>query len=71
VLLHQFRNNLVLPLNLVLQSGYGPLLVFPGRRPNLLTGGGSVLEELLLLIVEHQQLNVILVAEIGRRDSFK
>ena len=71
MLLHELGNDLILALNLVSQSGNGPLLVFLGRRPNLLKGGSSVLEELLLPVVEHRGLDVVLVAKIGHRNSLE
>src|SRR5262249_38161955 len=62
--LHQFRDDLVLALELVAQRGDGPLEVALRRGILALEGGRSVLEELLLPEVEQGGGELMLVAEI-------
>src|SRR6201996_9095897 len=66
--LHQFRDDLVLALELVAQGGDGPLEVALGRGALPLEGGGSVLEELLLPDVEQGGRELVLVAEVRDGD---
>ena len=66
--LHQFRDDLVLALELVAQRGDGPLEVAVGRGGLALEGRRSVLEELLLPEVEQRGRELMLVAEVRDGD---
>jgi hypothetical protein len=66
--LHQFRDDLVLALELVAQRGDGPLKVAVGQGVLPLEGRRSVLEELLLPEVEHGGRELMLIAEVRDGD---
>src|SRR5262249_39710292 len=62
--LHQFRDDLVLALELVAQRGDGALEVAFGRGVLPFEGRRAVLEELLLPKVEQRGRELMLVAEV-------
>src|SRR5512135_1437446 len=62
---HQFRDDLVLTLELLPQRGDGSQVVALGRAVLALEGGGAVLEEQLLPGVEECGLQLVLVTEVG------
>jgi hypothetical protein len=62
---HQFRDDLVLTLELLPQRGDGSQVVALGRAVLALEGGGAVLEEQLLPGVEEGGLQLVLVTEVG------
>src|SRR5512142_2639744 len=62
---HQFRDDLVLTLELLPQRGDGSQVVALGRAVLALEGGGTVLEEQLLPGVEECGLQLVLVTEVG------
>jgi hypothetical protein len=67
---HQFGQHLILRLNFLLQirnSVQSGLIV---GSASLLESRGSVLEELLLPVVEHRRLDPQLVAQIRDRHPF-
>jgi hypothetical protein len=69
VLGHQFGQDLILGLHLLLQEldPFLLLLDLAGGAFLGLEGGGSVLEELLLPAVEHRRLQALFLTEIGNR----
>jgi hypothetical protein len=70
VLLQEFREDLVLALELLLEGGdlaiLGVVLGFAAMA-GILEGGGAVLEELLLPEVEEVHGQVVLLADVGDR----
>jgi hypothetical protein len=66
--LHQFRDDLVLALELVAQRGDGPLELAVGRGVLPLEGRRAVVEERLLPEVEHRGRERMLIAEVGDGD---
>src|SRR6516164_187058 len=64
---HEFGEDLVLPLELLLQGGDPPVLVVAGPAGSRLEGGSGVLEELLLPAVEHRGVDAVPVTEVGDR----
>src|SRR4051812_26765336 len=65
--LHDFREDLVLAFELLLQ-GRDPLLLEVGRPLGAaFEGGGAVVEELLLPAVEHRGMDAVAVAEVRDR----
>src|SRR3954451_17292409 len=62
--LHEFREDFVLALELLLQEGDLPILGIAGASGSGFEGGGAVLEELLLPAVEHRRVDAVLVAQI-------
>src|SRR5258708_26622925 len=71
MLLHEFREDLVLALELLLKVGDPPVLGVAGASGAGLEGGGGVLEELLLPAVEHRGVDAVLVTEIRNRGVFE
>src|SRR3954452_9006162 len=69
--LHEFREDLVLALELLLQEGDLPILGIAGASGARFEGGRSVLEELLLPAVEHRGVDAVLVAQIRDGGVFK
>jgi hypothetical protein len=68
VLLHEFSNHLVLALQLGLQRGDAAVLEVYGLLFRALEGSSTVLEKLLLPVVEERGPQVILIAEV--RDGY-
>src|ERR1700677_2761700 len=62
---HQFRDDLVLALELIPQCGDGPHVRLIGRPALALESRGAVLEEQLLPRVEKSGRELVLVAEVG------
>src|SRR4051812_26641150 len=62
--LHEFREDFVLALELLLQEGDLPILGIAGASGSGFEGGRAVLEELLLPAVEHRRVDAVLVAQI-------
>src|SRR5260370_12837989 len=71
MLLHEFREELILALEFVLGVGDPPVLGVAGASGAGLEGGGGVLEELLLPAVEHRGVDAVLVTEIRNRGVFE
>jgi hypothetical protein len=67
---HQFGQNLILRLNLLLQMGDSFLFGLMVGSTSLLESRRSILEELLLPAVEHRRLEPQLVTQIRDRHSF-
>ena len=71
MLLHEFREDLVLALELLLQKGDPPVLGVTGTSVSGLEGGGRVLEELLLPAVEHGGVDVVLITKVRNGGAFE
>src|SRR3954454_11558569 len=71
MLLHEFGEDLVLALELLLKVGDPPVLGVAGASGAGLERGGGVLEELLLPAVEHRRVDSVLVTEIRDRGVFE
>src|SRR5512135_814820 len=69
--LHQFREDLVLALELLLQEGDPPILGIADASGTGFEGGRAVLEELLLPAVEHGGVDAVLVTQIRDGDVFE
>src|SRR5438309_19691 len=69
--LHEFREDFVLALELLLQVGDPLVLGVGGASGAGLEGGGAVLEELLLPAVEHGGVDAVLVTQIRDGDVFE
>ena len=69
--LHEFREDLVLALELLLQKRDPPVLVVAGTAGAGLEGGRGVLEELLLPAVEHRGVDAVLVTQVRDRGVFE
>src|SRR4051794_21642749 len=67
MLLHEFGEDFVLALELLLQEGDPPVLGVAGASGAGLEGGRGVLEELLLPAVEHRGVDAVLVTQIRDR----
>jgi len=70
MLRHQFGQNLILRLDLLLQMGDSFLFGLMVGPSSVLESCGSVLKELLLSAVEHLRLEPKFVAQIRDRHSF-
>src|ERR1700677_1072978 len=66
---HQFRDDLVLALELIPQRGDGPQVRLLTRPDLSLESSGTVLEEQLLPGVEQGRREPVLVAEVGDGDT--
>src|SRR5713101_1694291 len=66
--LHEFREDLVLALELLFQEGDPPILGIADASGAWFEGSRSVLEELLLPAVEHRGVDAVLVAQIRDGD---
>src|SRR3954447_14004164 len=71
MLLHEFGEDFVLALELLLQEGDLPVLGVAGASGAGLEGGGAVLEELLLPAVGHRGVDAVLVAQVRDGDVFE
>src|SRR3954452_13130131 len=71
MLLHEFGEDFVLALALLLQEGDPPVLGVAGASGAGLERGRGVLEELLLPAVEHRGVDAVLVTEIRDRGVFE
>jgi hypothetical protein len=71
VFLQEFREDLVLALELLLKQRDLPILGVAGASGAGFECGRAVLEELLLPTVEHRGVNALLVAEIRDSDVFE
>src|SRR5262245_34023736 len=71
MLLHEFGEDLVLALELLLKHRALPILGGAGASVPGLERGGAVLEELLLPAVEHRGVDAVLVAQIRDGDMFE
>src|SRR2546426_11851987 len=71
MLLHEFGEDLVLALELLLEVSDPPVLVVAGASGAGLEGGRAVLEELLLPAVEHRGVDAVLVTPIRDGDVFQ
>ncbi len=69
--LHQFGEDFVLALELLLQEGDPPVFGVAGSPGSGLEGGSGVLEELLLPAIEHRGVDAVLVTEIRDRRVFE
>src|SRR5262245_2940530 len=69
--LHEFGEDFVLALELLLQEGDPPVFGVTRTSGAGLEGGRGVLEELLLPAVEHRGVDAVLVTEIGDRGVFE
>src|SRR6516165_4501343 len=69
--LHEFREDFVLALELLLQGGDPLILRVGGPSGAGLEGRGAVLEELLLPAVEHRGVDAVLVTQIRDGDVFE
>src|SRR5262249_49780135 len=69
--LHEFGEDFVLALELLLQEGDPPILGVAGSPGAGLEGGRGVLEELLLPAVEHGGVDAVPIAEVGDRGVFE
>jgi hypothetical protein len=69
--LHEFRKDLVLALELLLEQRDPPILGVAGASGAGFEGGRAVLEELLLPAVEHRRVDAVLVAQIRDGDVFE
>src|SRR6516162_9544536 len=69
--LYQFREDLVLALELLLKEGNLPILGVAGASGVGFEGGWAVLEELLLPAVEHRGVDAVLVAQIRDGDMLQ
>jgi hypothetical protein len=69
--LHQFGEDFVLALELLLQEGDPPVFGVAGSPGAGLEGGSGVLEELLLPTIEHRRVDAVLVTEIRDRRVFE
>src|SRR3982751_3158877 len=69
--LHEFREDLVLALELLLEEGNLPILGVAGATGAGFEGGRAVLEELLLPAVEHGGVDAVLVTQIRDGDVFQ
>src|SRR6516162_11961866 len=69
--LYQFREDLVLALELLLKEGNLPILGVAGASGVGFEGGWAVLEELLLPAVEHRGVDAVLVTQIRDGDVFE
>src|SRR5215216_3616089 len=67
MLLHEFGEDLVLALELLLEVGDPPVLVVAGASGAGLECGRGVLEELLLPAVEHRGVDAVLVTKVRDR----
>ena len=68
--LHEFGEDLVLALELLLQEDNPPVLGVTGASGSGFEGGG-VLEELLLPAVEHGGVDVVLVTKVRNGGAFE
>ena len=66
--LHELSNHLILALELGFQRGDAAVLEVRGLLFRALEGGSTVLEELLLSIVEERGSQLVLIAEIRNGD---
>src|SRR3954447_14108148 len=71
MLLHEFGEDFVRALELLLQEGDPPVLGVAGASGAGLEGGRGVLEELLLPAIEHRGVDAVLVTEIRDRGVFE
>src|SRR3954470_21701043 len=71
MLLHEFGEDLVLALELLLKVGDPPVLVVACASGAGLERGRGVLEELLLPAVEHRGVDAVLVTQIRDRGVFE
>src|SRR4051812_38698394 len=71
MLLHEFGEDFILALELLLQEGDPPVLGVAGASGSGLEGGRGVLEELLPPAVEHRGVDAVLVTEIRNRGVFE
>src|SRR3954471_6314457 len=71
MLLHEFGEDFVLALKLLLQEGDPPVLGVAGASGAGLERRGGVLEELLLPAVEHRGVDAVLVTQIRDRGVFE
>jgi hypothetical protein len=69
--LHEFREDFVLALELLLQEGNPLILGVGGSSGAGLDGGGAVLEELLLPAVEHRGMDPVLVTQVRNGGVFE
>src|SRR3954467_4878953 len=69
--LHEFGEDLVLALELLLQESDLPILGVAGASGAGFEGGRAILEELLLPAVEHRGVDAVLVAQIRDGDVFE
>jgi hypothetical protein len=69
--LHEFGEDLVLALELLLEQRDLPILGVAGASGAGLERGRAVLEELLLPTVEHRGVDAVLVAQIRDGDMFE
>jgi len=65
MLFHQFHDNLVLALELLTQCSDGPLMLAVGGGFLKFKGGGPVLEEQLLPLIEQRESEFVLVTKVG------
>src|SRR5947209_10039305 len=68
---HQFGEDFILALELLLQEDGPPVLGVAGASGAGLERGGGVLEELLLPAVEHRGVDAVLVTQIRNRGVFE
>src|SRR5512140_2566348 len=69
--LHEFREDLVLALELLFQEGDLPILGIAGASGAGFEGGRAVLEELLLPAVDHCGVDAVLVTQVRGGDVFE
>src|SRR5512135_2685301 len=67
--LHQFREDLVLALELLLQEGDPPILGIADASGTGFEGGRAVLEELLLPAVEHGGVDAVTPVNMRRSSN--
>src|SRR3954470_15890724 len=71
MILHEFREDFVLALELFLQEGDPPVLGVTGASGSGFEGGGGVLEEFLLPAVEHGGVDAVLVTQVRNGGAFE
>src|SRR5678815_402343 len=71
MLFHEFREDLVLALELLLQEDNPPVLGVTGASGSGVESGGGVLEEFLLPAVEHGGVDAVLVTKIRNGGAFE
>jgi hypothetical protein len=71
MILHEFREDFVLALELFFQEDDPPVLGVTGASGSGFEGGGGVLEELLLPAVEHGGVDVVLVTKVRNGGAFE
>ena len=71
MLFHEFREDLVLALELLLQEDNPPVLGVTGASGSGVESGGGVLEELLLPAIEHGGVDAVPITEVGDGGVFE